>query len=87
MAGGAVSFVGSYFYQREYLETINQEQMSFGVNLESFSAIILLSSSRRDPQIERNGNQKEVKWSAHDYHRNCFLCCTKTFKCLESEFF
>ena len=28
--GGAVSLNGGYFYQREYLETINQEQMSFG---------------------------------------------------------
>ena len=44
-APGVVSFVGGYFYPREYLETINQEQMSFGVNLDSFSAIILLSPS------------------------------------------
>ena len=71
----ARSVLSEVIFIREYLETINQEQMSFGVNLDSFSAIILLSPSYWDPQIERNGNQKEVKWLEHDYQGQCFLFC------------
>ena len=28
----------------------------------------------RSANRAENGNQKEVKWSVHDYQGNCFLC-------------
>ena len=42
-----------------------------GVIQRHYLIIFILARSANRAE---NGNQKEVKWSVHDYQGNCFLC-------------
>ena len=73
---------------REYLDTINQEQMSFGVNLASLSYYLHPPASHKQSRME---NRRKFKWSALGYLFKWFptaeenMTRINTFKCITGQ--